>query len=224
MAYRGVMELSATEVRVLGCLMEKQVTTPDLYPLTVNSLRSACNQSTNRHPVLDLSETEINAALISLREQKLTRIVYSTSNRAPKHRHTLNEAAQLEPAEQAVLTVLALRGAQTVGELKGRTERMHPFRDLHAVEAVLKAFTARPEPLAIQLGRRPGQKEERYMHLLGGPIDEATFDDEPAPPPRADRTSELQGRFDTLQADVDAMAGRVAELERVVAQLRELLD
>ena len=218
------MELSAAQVRVVGCLMEKHVTTPDLYPLTVNSLRLACNQSTNRHPVLDLSETEINAALVSLREQKLTRIVYSTSNRAPKHRHTLDEALRLEPAEQAVLTVLALRGAQTVGEIKGRTERMHPFRDLHQVEVVLEAFASRPEPLVVRLGRRPGQKEERYMHLLGGPIDEATFEDEPASTPRADRTSELQGRVETLQAQVDSLEGRVAELERVVGQLRELLD
>jgi uncharacterized protein len=218
------MELSATQVRVVGCLMEKQVTTPDLYPLTVNSLRSACNQSTNRHPVMDLSETDINAALISLREDKLTRIVYSTSNRAPKHRHTLDEALRLESGDQAVLTVLALRGAQTVGEIKGRTERMHPFRDLHQVEAVLEALAARPEPLVVRLGRRPGQKEERYMHLLGGPIDEAAFEDEPASTPRADRTTELQGRVDTLQAEVDGLESRVEELERIVGQLRTLLD
>jgi uncharacterized protein len=211
------MELSATEVRVVGCLMEKQVTTPDLYPLTVNSLRSACNQSTNRHPVMELSEADVNAALLSLREQKLTRIVYSTSNRAPKHRHTLDEALRLESADQAVLTVLLLRGAQTVGEIKGRTERMHPFRDLNAVSATLDALAERTDPLVMRLTRRPGQKEERYMHLLAGPIDEATFEDEPAPTPRADRTAELQGRVDSLET-------RVEELERIVGQLRTLLD
>ena len=211
------MDLSAVELRVAGALMEKQVTTPDLYPLTVNSLRSACNQTTNRYPVMELTETEVNAALLSLRERKLTRIVYSTSNRAAKHRHTLGEALRLEPDEQAILTVLTLRGAQTVGEIKTRTERMHPFVDLRAVETTLDALAARAEPLVIRLSRRPGQKEERYMHLLSGPIDEAAYDDEPQPTPRLDRTAELQGRVDTLEA-------RVAELAAVVDQLRTLLD
>ena len=211
------MDLSAVELRVVGALMEKQVTTPDLYPLTVNSLRSACNQTTNRYPVMELSETDINAALLSLRDRKLTRIVYSTSNRAAKHRHTIDEALRLEPADQAVMTVLALRGPQTVGEIKTRTERMHPFADLREVEATLDALAARAEPLVIRLSRRPGQKEERYTHLLSGPIDEAAYEDEPVSSPRMDRTAELQSRVDALEA-------RVAELESVVDQLRTLLD
>jgi uncharacterized protein len=214
------MELSATELRVLGCLMEKQVTTPDLYPLTVNSLRSACNQSTNRNPIMELSEGQITTTLIGLREEKLTRVVYSPSNRAPKHRHTIDEALQLASADQAVLTVLLLRGAQTIGEIKGRTERMHAFRDLHEVERTLDALAARPEPLTVRLTRRPGQKEERYMHLLGGPIDEAALaaaDDDAASTPRADRVGDLQIRVETLEA-------RVEELTRIVDQLRTLLD
>jgi uncharacterized protein len=211
------MDLSAVELRVVGALMEKQVTTPDLYPLTVNSLRSACNQTTNRYPVMELTETDINAALVSLRDRKLTRIVYSTSNRAAKHRHTVDEALRLEPPDQAVLTVLALRGAQTVGEIKTRTERMHPFADLRSVEETLEALAARAEPLVIRMSRRPGQKEERYMHLLSGPIDEAAHEDEPVSSPRMDRTAELQSRVDALEA-------RVTELETIVDQLRTLLD
>ncbi len=211
------MDLSTVELRVAGALMEKQVTTPDLYPLTVNSLRSACNQTTNRYPVMELTETDINAALVSLRDRKLTRIVYSTSNRAAKHRHTVDEALRLEPSDQAVLTVLALRGAQTVGEIKTRTERMHPFADLRSVEATLDSLAGRPDPLVIRLSRRPGQKEERYMHLLSGPIDEAAYEDELVSSPRMDRTAELQSRVDALEA-------RVVELESVVDQLRTLLD
>lgn len=211
------MDLSAVELRVVGALMEKQVTTPDLYPLTVNSLRSACNQTTNRYPVMELTETDINAALLSLRDRKLTRIVYSTSNRAAKHRHTVDDALRLEASDQAVLTVLALRGAQTVGEIKTRTERMHPFADLRGVEATLDQLAARSEPLVVRLSRRPGQKEDRYMHLLSGPIDESAYEDEPGSSPRMDRTAELQSRVDTLEA-------RVVAVETIVDQLKALLD
>lgn len=211
------MDLSDVEVRVLGSLMEKQVTTPDQYPLTVNSLRLACNQSTNRYPITELSETDINAALVSLRDRKLTRIVYSTSNRAPKHRHTADESLRLEPAEQAVLTVLALRGPQTVGELKTRTERLHPFGDLGEIEQTLAVLAERAEPLTSRLTRRPGQKEERYAHLLAGPIDESSLIDEPVGAPRMDRTGELQTRVDSLEA-------RLVAMEAVVDQLSVLLD
>ena len=130
-----MLDLSAVEVRVLGCLMEKEVTTPDNYPLTVNGLLSACNQSSNRSPITTYGEGDVTRALTSLREKGLTRIVYSPLNRAPKHRHVADDLLHLSPGEQAVLCVLAVRGPQTVGEAKGRTERLFAFDDLAAAEA-----------------------------------------------------------------------------------------
>jgi uncharacterized protein len=212
------MELSPVEIRVLGCLMEKQVTTPDQYPLTPNSVRLACNQTTNRHSVVTYTEHNVVSALASLREQGLTRIMYSPSNRAPKHRHIADEAWKLDSAEAAVVTVLALRGAQTLGEIKQRTDRLHSFASLEAVEACLIALSRRDDPLVVRLQRRPGQKEERYHHLLGGPIDEDALEVELAA--QASSASTSGGSA----ARIEALEARVAELESVVDQLRALLD
>jgi uncharacterized protein len=214
------MDLSPIEVRVLGCLMEKQVTTPDQYPLTPNSVRLACNQTTNRSPVATYAEHEVIAALASLRERGLTRIVYSPSNRAAKHRHIADEAWKLDDAESAVMTVLALRGAQTTGEIKQRTDRLHSFSSLEEVERCLAALAARDEPFAVRLARRPGQKEERYHHLLAGPIDEDALDAEFAVA-MASASSQSSGG---TAARIEALEARVAELESVVDQLRSLLD
>lgn len=212
------MDLSPLELRVLGCLMEKQITTPDQYPLTANSLRLACNQSTNRHPVVDYGEHDISSASTTLRDRGLTRVVYSPSNRAAKYRHIADEVLDLSSGAQAVLTVLALRGAQTVGELKTRTERMHAFDTLEAIDACLEALATRPDPLVVRLPRRPGQKEERFAHLLGGPIDlDAIGADESTPTsPRLDRVNDVTNRVDQLEQ-------RVSELEAVIDQLRVLL-
>jgi uncharacterized protein YceH (UPF0502 family) len=161
-----VHDLDPYEVRVLGCLIEKEATTPDVYPLTLNSLRSACNQSTSRDPVVAYTDPEIERALTSLRGRGLTRTVHSTSNRAVKFRHVLPDVLRLEPAETAVLSVLMLRGAQTVGELKGRTERQHRFDSIDEVGAVLAALAGRDDPLVRRLERQPGQKDARWVHLL----------------------------------------------------------
>jgi uncharacterized protein YceH (UPF0502 family) len=210
--------LTAEEIRVLGCLMEKETTTPDGYPLTVNALMTACNQSTNRFPVVRYDEATVTRSLGSLREKGITRIVYSTSNRAPKHRHVARDAFVLDLAEQAVLCVLAVRGPQTVGEIKARTERQHPFADLAAVERTLDALAARDEPLVVRLGRRPGQKDARWMHLLGGPVDDDVADETSTPAaPRGDRVGELVARVETLEA-------QVAHLTATVEHLRALLD
>jgi uncharacterized protein len=211
------MELSPIEIRVLGCLMEKQVTTPDQYPLTPNSVRLACNQTTNRHPVVAYTEHDVVTALASLRDQGLTRIVYSPSNRAPKHRHIADEAWKLDGAEAAVVTVLALRGAQTLGEIKQRTDRLHSFASLEDVDACLTALARREDPLVVRLQRRPGQKEERYHHLLGGPIDEDALEVELAAAASNSAGSSSSARIEALEA-------RVTELESVVDQLRALLD
>jgi uncharacterized protein YceH (UPF0502 family) len=163
----AVIDLTPEEVRVLGCLIEKEATTPDNYPLTLNSLRNACNQSTSRDPVVEYGEREIEQALTSLRRRGLTRTVHSTSNRATKYRHVLPEVLDLAPDEVAVLSVLMLRGAQTIGELKGRTERQHRFATTDEVAATLAALATREQAMVRQLERQPGQKDARWIHLLG---------------------------------------------------------
>jgi uncharacterized protein YceH (UPF0502 family)/phospholipid N-methyltransferase len=159
-------DLDAGEVRVLGCLIEKEATTPDVYPLTLNALRTACNQSTSRDPVVSYTDGDVETALTALRARGLVRVVHSTSNRAVKYRHVVTEALGLDPAETALLSVLLLRGAQTVGELKGRSERQHAFDSTDAVSAVLESMARREQPLTLQLERQPGQKDARWVHRL----------------------------------------------------------
>ena len=159
------VDLSAPEIRVLGCLLEKQRTTPDAYPLSLNALRLACNQATNRDPVTEYDEAIIRDALHRLSRRRWARLASGAGSRAPKYRHLLDEALGLPEDELAVLCVLMLRGPQTPGELKQRTERLHPLADLAAVLGALDRLIGRE--LAARLARRPGQKEERYAHLLG---------------------------------------------------------
>ncbi len=159
-----VPELTAEEVRVLGCLIEKEATVPDSYPLTLNSLRTACNQSTSRDPVVSYDDRDVERALASLRTRGLTRTVHSTSNRATKYRHVVPEVFELDAAQTALLAVLMLRGPQTVGELKGRSERQHPLESTDEVVDVLETLAAKG--LAVHLERQPGQKDARWMHLL----------------------------------------------------------
>ena len=200
----SVDDLDTYEVRVLGCLIEKEATTPDVYPLTLNSLRSACNQSTSRDPVVAFTDPEIERALASLRGRGLTRTVHSTSNRAIKFRHVLPEVLRLEPAETAVLSVLMLRGPQTVGELKGRTERQHRFESIDEVGAALTALAGRDDPLVLRLERQPGQKDARWVHLLApfdaqtaarGVADRAPEDARAAPTQRRDPYGEATAEF-----------------------------
>ncbi len=158
------MDLRPSEIRVLGCLMEKQRTTPDAYPLSLNALRLACNQSTNRDPVVDYDEDVIRDATTRLQRRGLTRLASGAGSRTAKFRHLLAERLPLDDGEHAVMCVLMLRGPQTPGELKQRTERMHAFADLGGVDAALQRLIERE--LVERLPRRPGQKEERYAHLL----------------------------------------------------------
>jgi uncharacterized protein len=158
------VDLTPAEIRVLGCLLEKQRTTPDYYPLTLNALRAACNQSTNRDPVVAYDEATIRDAITRLNRRRWARLSSGAGSRTSKYRHLLDDALTRAPDELAVLCVLMLRGAQTPGELKARTERMHPFADLAAVHETLERLISRD--LVAQLPRRPGQKEERYAHRL----------------------------------------------------------
>jgi uncharacterized protein YceH (UPF0502 family) len=161
------MDLDPTEIRVLGCLLEKQRTTPDAYPLSLNALRLACNQATNRDPVVDYDDATVRAALHQLGRRRWTRLASGAGSRAAKYRHLLDDALPLDRGEHAVICVLMLRGPQTPGELKQRTERMHVFGDLASLRVTLDRLIARG--LVRRLDRRPGHKEERYQHLLADP-------------------------------------------------------
>jgi uncharacterized protein YceH (UPF0502 family) len=194
------VDADAVELRVLGCLIEKQRTTPDQYPLSLNALRLACNQSTNRDPVVDYDEPTIRAALERLSRHGWVRLASGAGSRAVKYRHLLNEALQLSDSEISILAVLMLRGPQTTGELKQRTERLQRFDSPADVESTLDGLIGRE--LAARLPRRPGEKGQRYTHLLGD--DEAEQrDDQPA---------------------TDSLAARVAKLEEQVRELQEALD
>ena len=193
------MDADAVEIRVLGCLIEKQRTTPDAYPLSLNSLRLACNQSTNREPVVEYDEPTVRAALDRLGRKGWTRLASGPGSRTAKHRQLFDEAVGLSDGETALLCVLMLRGPQTPGELKQRTERMHRFASLEQIEQGLSALAARE--LVEQLPRRPGQKEQRFAHLLGSEAEE-------------DRVVEAA----PLGEDDDA--DRLAELERELAEVR----
>ncbi|HZV72925.1 MAG TPA: YceH family protein [Conexibacter sp.] len=217
------MEPDAVEIRVLGCLIEKQRTTPDAYPLSLNALRLACNQATNRNPVVDYDEGVIRDALQHTYRRGWTRLTSGHGSRAAKYRHLLDEALGLAPDELALLGVLMLRGAQTPGELKQRSERLQHFDDLAAVEATLARLIARGH--VAQLQRQPGQKEERYVQLLGGdagaaptPMPAAAFPSMPAAP-AADSPPAPAPAPPTPAAEQ-----RIAALEREVADLRAELS
>lgn len=213
-----IRSLSAPETRVLGCLLEKQRTTPDVYPLSLNSLRLACNQSTNREPVVDYDEALIRDALHRLERRGTVRL--AGASRAAKYRHLLAEALPMQDGEQAIVCVLMLRGAQTPGELKQRTERMHPFADLDEVHATLDGLIERG--LVERLQRRPGQKEERYAQLLQAPEEEGERGGAPSPSPSTPSfqptTPEPSGA--PGPGPIEELYERVERLEREVAQLR----
>jgi uncharacterized protein YceH (UPF0502 family) len=226
------VDLSASEIRVLGCLLEKQRTTPDTYPLSLNALRLACNQSTNRDPVTEYDEATIRDALHRLSRRRWARLASGAGSRAPKYRHLLDEALGLPEDELAVLCVLMLRGPQTPGELKQRTERLHPLADLGAVLEALERLIGRE--LAVRLQRRPGQKEERYEQLLGEDAPEAGAPAPAAPPAVAPAPVPVQRDGEPAATPVAPPPAaparepvpdpRVSRLEEEVAALRADLD
>jgi len=219
-----VSGLDPVACRVLGSLIEKERATPQNYPLTLNSLRLACNQSTNRDPVVDYDDHTVETSLGDLREHRLIRIVYSQSNRAAKYRHVLDEALHLGDDELAVLCVLLVRGPQTAGEIKGRSERLFAFADLAVVSETLDRLMASASgALVVRLDRQPGQKDVRYAQLLGETGSSGRPD--PVPPSIGkvpDRPAVAPGAIATL-ADGN-LAARVDELERQLAELRAEFD
>ena len=210
-------ELTRVEERVLGCLIEKGFTTPDYYPLTLNSLTTACNQKSNRHPVVDFDEKAVVRALDSLRDRELTRVVSGADMRVPRYYHRFAEVMELEETEVAVLCELMVRGPQTVGELRGRASRMAPLAELAEVSAVLEKLEA--QELVTCLPRQPGRKESRYAHLLAGQPEAAEVDAEGEAPPEA-ATLEVRAENERLAA----LEQEVAGLREEVASLRQQLD
>ncbi|MDQ2746976.1 MAG: YceH family protein [Acidobacteriota bacterium] len=163
-------KLTETEVRVIGALIEKELTTPEYYPLTLNALIAACNQKTNREPVVSFTEAEVQKSLDDLREKNLAYVFYGSTSRVPKYKHILDKVYELESSEIAVICLLMLRGAQTLGELRERTGRLYEFSGLGEVNETLDNLMRRDEPLIVKLERQPGQKEVRYAHLLAGEV------------------------------------------------------
>jgi uncharacterized protein YceH (UPF0502 family) len=221
--------LSPEEARVLGCLLEKERSTPDAYPLSLNALVSACNQSTNRSPVVQYRDDTVEAALDELRERSFVRRGVYPGSRVIKYRHVLDEALGVGPPEMALLCVMLLRGPQTPGELKSRTERLHGFRDLVAIEDTLDRLSTRDEPLARRLPREPGQKEARVRELLteaGGEVTARVPDDAPVewkPEPVIEAPAETANRGGGLDQRVAALEDEVASLRRELEALRDSL-
>jgi uncharacterized protein YceH (UPF0502 family) len=206
------VDADAVEIRILGCLVEKQRTTPDQYPLSLNALRLACNQATNRDPVVDYDETEIRAALDRLSRRGWVRLASGPGSRVAKYRHLLDDALGRVPSQIALLAVLMLRGAQTPGELKQRVERLYPYSSIEDVEQALEALAA--AELVEKLPRRPGQSQDRWHQLLG-------TDEESAPPTlEPHRSTNVESVYQTQSP----LEERVARLEEQVADLQRALE
>ena len=213
-------ELTATEARVIGCLLEKQVTTPEQYPLSVNGVVTACNQKTNREPVMNLSESEVQDQLDNLVKRHFLRTVSGFGNRVTKYEQRFCNSEfgnlKLSAGEVALITTLLLRGAQTPGELRSRASRMYEFSDVAEVEATLEQLATREDgPYVVRLAREPGKRESRYMHLFCGDVDltMVTTADEPQA-----ASSDLQARVEVLESEVAELKQR---LESLLAQLGE---
>jgi len=207
----GTTILTDIETRVLGSLIEKQVTTPEYYPLTLNALTLACNQKNNRHPVTAYSENQVSDALETLREKNLTYVFYGSTSRVPKYKHVMPEVMHLSHPEVALMCVLMLRGAQTLGELRGNGARLHEFSGLEEVETTLDGLITRDEPLVARLPRQPGQKEGRFAHLLSGEIDLETI---PEPERAPSRRSGLEEKVDMLAAEVEKLKEQFEQFKK----------
>jgi uncharacterized protein YceH (UPF0502 family) len=209
--------LNQAEARVLGSLIEKDITTPDYYPLSLNSLISACNQKSNREPVMTLDEETVRLALRNLQEKKLAGPVSGADSRVTKYEHRLQEVFNFDRRETAIVCVLLLRGPQTPGELRGRTERMHRFDDLSEVQSALQSLMQRDPPIAKVLPRQPGTKEARYMHLFCGDVEPL----DAAASLGASAGSELElERIERLENEVASLRKEIADLKQQFEDLQ----
>lgn len=202
--------LTEVETRVLSALVEKQLTTPEYYPLTLNSLTTACNQKNNRHPVTSYSEDQVAQALESLREKNLAYVFYGSSSRVPKYKHVLPEVLRVNAAETALMCALMLRGPQTPGELRSNASRLFEFTGLEQIEATLDGLISHdPDPLVVKLARQPGQKEVRFAHLLNGEVAPETLAEESTPrravSPQGDRLAKLEEDVTDLKTQMETL-------------------
>ncbi len=212
--------LNPAEARVLGALIEKDITTPDYYPLSLNALINACNQKNNREPVTNFDEETVRLALRNLSDKRLAGPASGADGRVTKYEHRLQEVFNFTRPETAILCVLLLRGPQTPGELRGRTERMHRFEDLDEVLSGLQQLMRREPPLAKALGRRPGTKEIRYAHLLSGDVEAW----EPPAEMASGGVTDENERVAHLEAQVAALQSEVAELKQQMAEFRKQFE
>jgi uncharacterized protein YceH (UPF0502 family) len=216
--------LNEVETRVLGSLIEKDVTTPDYYPLSLNALVNACNQKNNRDPVMDVDEDTVRQGLNTLQEKRLAGPTSSADSRVTKYEHRLQEAFNFTRGETAILCVLLLRGPQTPGELRGRTERMHRFEDLTEVQGTVQRLMQRDPPLVRVLPRQPGTKEARYKHLLAGDVEDAG-DVARAPAPADVRSKSTDAiRINHLENEVSDLKREVADLKQQLANFRKQFE
>jgi len=212
--------LTDVEVRVLASLVEKQVTTPEYYPLTLNSLTLACNQKNNRQPVTSYGESTVMQALDSLREKNLAYVFYGSNSRVPKYKHVMPEVMHLSIQEMAVLNVLMLRGPQTLGEIRDRGARLYEFSNLEEVDETLnKLSSMEPDPLIVRLPRQPGQKEARIAHLLSGEVNVEALPETDSPrrisrANEGERVSALEQQMETLRAEVDSLHKQFEEFKK----------
>jgi uncharacterized protein len=214
--------LNATEVRVLGSLIEKELTTPEYYPLSLNALVNACNQKSNRDPVMGLEEPEVIKALDSLRFKQFA-LLSGAGGRVSKFRHALVEKFRFSPAELALICELLVRGPQTVGELRTRGERMHPFSDLAEVEAVLEELMERTPPIVTRLPRQQGRKESRYCHLFAGEPDLSAEALQESGGARG-RSAVDSGQLERLEAEVAELRQEVSDLRQMVADFKKSFE
>ncbi len=224
--------LNDVEARVLGALLEKEITTPDYYPLSLNALVNACNQKSNRDPVMTLDESSVRAALRTLHDNSLARSVSAADSRVTKYEHRLQEAFNFDRREAAVFCELLVRGPQTPGELRTRAERMHPMTDLSEAQSALQRLMNREPPLVKVLPRQPGTKESRYLHLLSGdanPVNSALEREAPAPPERAaspspEREKEHLDSFSRLSSEIAELKNELADLKKQFAAFRKQFE
>jgi len=213
--------LTETEARVLGPLIEKEITTPDYYPLSLNALVNACNQKSNRDPIMNLNEGAVREALDSLNRNGLAGAASGADSRVTKYEHRLQETFNFDRRETAVLCVLLLRGPQTPGELRSRTERVHRFADLDEVQTALRRLIEREPPLVKMLPRQPGTKESRYTHLLSGDVEGW----EPPPDSPSASTDTLESeRLARLEGDLASLRAEVADLKQQLADFRKQFE
>lgn len=217
--------LNETEVRVLGSLVEKQLTTPEYYPLTLNSLTAACNQKNNRNPVVSYDEQTVSTAVESLREKNLVYVFYGSTSRVPKYKHVMPEVLHLTPPQVAVVCVLLLRGSQTPGELRSHGSRLYQFSSLEEVEETLESLISHDsEPLVVRLPRQPGQKEVRFAHLLLGPIDVHSLAAVEGSVPEATSRRGSSDRVEKLEHQVEQLTNEVQWLRQQFEQFRKQFE